>query len=279
MISCSLLYASCFATQLTRVSLSSSAASHALPLSILHHSQSSPPFNPILVSILTHLFYCVLNFHHHLFLTIIPSSHMSSTNIHPLRAPLSKFSLSFSHRIYLLHLPSSPSFYFLLSSLRHFLTVYLLSLSSALSTVFSYPSTPIPLLSFSNSPYPINLLTFLRPGDWLVTLSWCLLCGFKSPVPYFQAVYFLVLLVHRSVGTQTHTHKHTHTHITHTHTQTHTHTHARTHTRKQTHTHTHTNTHAHIHTYIHTDMQTYTCVLFLSTSHTLSTYSCALFII
>ena len=74
------------------------------------------PFNPILVSVLTHLFYCVLNFHHHLFLTIIPSSHMSSTNIHPLRAPLSKFSLSFSHRIYLLHLPSSPSFYFLLSS-------------------------------------------------------------------------------------------------------------------------------------------------------------------
>ena len=36
-------------------------------------------------------------------------------------------------------------------------------------------------------------------GDWLVTLSWCLLCGFRSPVPYFQAVYFLILLIHRSV--------------------------------------------------------------------------------
>jgi len=36
-------------------------------------------------------------------------------------------------------------------------------------------------------------------GDWLVTLSWCLLCGFKSPVPYFQALYFAILLVHRAV--------------------------------------------------------------------------------
>lgn len=36
-------------------------------------------------------------------------------------------------------------------------------------------------------------------GDWLMTLSWCLLCGFSSPVPYFQAVYFAVLLVHRAI--------------------------------------------------------------------------------
>lgn len=35
-------------------------------------------------------------------------------------------------------------------------------------------------------------------GDWLITLSWCLLCGFASPIPYFQAVYFLILLVHRA---------------------------------------------------------------------------------
>jgi len=35
-------------------------------------------------------------------------------------------------------------------------------------------------------------------GDWLITLSWCLLCGTHSPVPYFQALYFLVLLVHRA---------------------------------------------------------------------------------
>jgi delta14-sterol reductase/lamin-B receptor len=36
-------------------------------------------------------------------------------------------------------------------------------------------------------------------GDWLVTFSWCLLCGFRSPVPYFQAIYFLILLVHRAI--------------------------------------------------------------------------------
>lgn len=36
-------------------------------------------------------------------------------------------------------------------------------------------------------------------GDWLITLSWCLLCGFRSPIPYFQAIYFAVLLVHRAM--------------------------------------------------------------------------------
>jgi hypothetical protein len=36
-------------------------------------------------------------------------------------------------------------------------------------------------------------------GDYLVTLSWCLLCGLNSPVPYFQAIYFAVLLVHRAI--------------------------------------------------------------------------------
>lgn len=35
-------------------------------------------------------------------------------------------------------------------------------------------------------------------GDWIITLSWCLLCGWRSPIPYFQAVYFLVLLIHRA---------------------------------------------------------------------------------
>ena len=29
--------------------------------------------------------------------------------------------------------------------------------------------------------------------------SWCLLCGFDSIVPYFYAIYFGVLLVHRAV--------------------------------------------------------------------------------
>jgi protein-S-isoprenylcysteine O-methyltransferase Ste14 len=36
-------------------------------------------------------------------------------------------------------------------------------------------------------------------GDWIMGLSWCMLCGFDSIVPYFYAVYFAVLLVHRSI--------------------------------------------------------------------------------
>lgn len=36
-------------------------------------------------------------------------------------------------------------------------------------------------------------------GDWLLGLSWCLPCGFKHLVPYFYAIYFAVLLVHRDL--------------------------------------------------------------------------------
>ncbi|KAH8070575.1 sterol delta-7 reductase [Aureococcus anophagefferens] len=36
-------------------------------------------------------------------------------------------------------------------------------------------------------------------GDWLMSLSWCLLAGVGSPVPYFYCAYFLVLLVHRAL--------------------------------------------------------------------------------
>ena len=36
-------------------------------------------------------------------------------------------------------------------------------------------------------------------GDWIMTFSWCLLCGWQSPIPYFQAVYFLILLIHRAI--------------------------------------------------------------------------------
>mmetsp|Transcript_17375 Transcript_17375/g.35976 ORF Transcript_17375/g.35976 Transcript_17375/m.35976 type:complete len:451 (-) Transcript_17375:2229-3581(-) len=36
-------------------------------------------------------------------------------------------------------------------------------------------------------------------GDYMMGLSYSLLCGFDSIVPYYYAVYFLVLLVHRSI--------------------------------------------------------------------------------
>ena len=36
-------------------------------------------------------------------------------------------------------------------------------------------------------------------GDWLMSLAWCLLTGFTSPIPYFYSSYFLVLLIHRAI--------------------------------------------------------------------------------
>lgn len=36
-------------------------------------------------------------------------------------------------------------------------------------------------------------------GDWIMGLTWCLVCGFNSIVPYFYAIYFAILLVHRSM--------------------------------------------------------------------------------
>jgi delta14-sterol reductase len=35
-------------------------------------------------------------------------------------------------------------------------------------------------------------------GDWIMGLSWCMVCGFQSVVPYFYAIYFCILLLHRS---------------------------------------------------------------------------------
>jgi len=35
-------------------------------------------------------------------------------------------------------------------------------------------------------------------GDWIMGLSWCMVCGFQSLVPYFYAIYFCILLIHRS---------------------------------------------------------------------------------
>jgi Delta14-sterol reductase len=35
-------------------------------------------------------------------------------------------------------------------------------------------------------------------GDYIMGLSWCLVCGVDSIVPYYYAIYFLILLVHRS---------------------------------------------------------------------------------
>ena len=36
-------------------------------------------------------------------------------------------------------------------------------------------------------------------GDFIMGLSWCMTCGFHSIVPYFYAIYFAILLMHRSI--------------------------------------------------------------------------------
>ena len=36
-------------------------------------------------------------------------------------------------------------------------------------------------------------------GDLLMSISWCLPCGFSTVVPYFYPIYFLVLLLHRQL--------------------------------------------------------------------------------
>ena len=36
-------------------------------------------------------------------------------------------------------------------------------------------------------------------GDWIMGLTWCLVCGVDSIVPYYYAIYFAILLIHRSM--------------------------------------------------------------------------------
>lgn len=36
-------------------------------------------------------------------------------------------------------------------------------------------------------------------GDWIMGLSWCMLTGFNSPIPYFYCIYFGILLIHRAI--------------------------------------------------------------------------------
>jgi delta14-sterol reductase/lamin-B receptor len=36
-------------------------------------------------------------------------------------------------------------------------------------------------------------------GDWIMGLSWCMPCGTGSIIPYFYAIYFAILLVHRAL--------------------------------------------------------------------------------
>ena len=94
-------------------------------------------------------------------------------------------------------------------SFVHFLGYYIFRSANSQKDAFRRdPSSPeVAHLTFMQTKRGTRLITsgwwglarkINYTGDWLITLSWCLLCGFASPVPYFQAVYFLILLVHRA---------------------------------------------------------------------------------
>merc|ERR1712224_838252 len=36
-------------------------------------------------------------------------------------------------------------------------------------------------------------------ADWIMGLSWCLVCSFDHVIPYFYAIYFAILLIHRDL--------------------------------------------------------------------------------
>ena len=91
----------------------------------------------------------------------------------------------------------------------HFLGYYIFRSANSQKDAFRRdPSAPeVAHLSYLQTKRGTRLITsgwwglarkINYTGDWLITLSWCLLCGFASPIPYFQAVYFLILLVHRA---------------------------------------------------------------------------------
>jgi len=66
----------------------------------------------------------------------------------------------------------------------------------ALPTIIATPAGTKPLLvgGWWGKARHINYL-----GDWLMSISWSLPTGFKTPLPYFYPVYFAVLLVHRDL--------------------------------------------------------------------------------
>jgi hypothetical protein len=43
-----------------------------------------------------------------------------------------------------------------------------------------------------------GILSLFILGDWLMSVAWCLPCGFASIIPYFYCIYFAILLFHRA---------------------------------------------------------------------------------
>lgn len=91
----------------------------------------------------------------------------------------------------------------------HFIGYYIFRSANGQKNAFrSNPNAPsLQHLNFLQTKRGTKLLTsgwwglarkINYTGDWIMGLSWCLLCGVDSIVPYFYAIYFAILLVHRA---------------------------------------------------------------------------------
>eukprot|EP01130_Rhizamoeba_saxonica_P014208 TRINITY_DN6182_c0_g1_i1.p1 TRINITY_DN6182_c0_g1~~TRINITY_DN6182_c0_g1_i1.p1 ORF type:complete len:440 (-),score=62.48 TRINITY_DN6182_c0_g1_i1:35-1354(-) len=106
--------------------------------------------------------------------------------------------------------PNLEVYQLVLFTLIHFLGLYIFRRSNYEKDTFRRnPNDPaVQHLRYLKTERGTNLLVsgwwglarkINYTGDWLMVLSLCLLCGFSSPVPYFQALYFFILLVHRAM--------------------------------------------------------------------------------
>ena len=106
--------------------------------------------------------------------------------------------------------PNLSSVSIMVIAVIHFLGYFIFRSANSQKDAFRRdPSSPeVSHLSFMETQRGTRLITsgwwgaarkINYTGDWLITLSWCLLCGFESPVPYFHAIYFLILLIHRTL--------------------------------------------------------------------------------
>jgi delta14-sterol reductase len=106
--------------------------------------------------------------------------------------------------------PNLPTLQIAIIAAIHFLGYFIFRSANSQKDAFRRdPTSPeVSHLSFMETQRGTRLITsgwwgaarkINYTGDWLIALSWCLLCGFDSPVPYFHAIYFLVLLIHRTL--------------------------------------------------------------------------------
>lgn len=105
------------------------------------------------------------------------------------------------------HDPNLKLWQIIIISIVHFAGMYIFRSANSEKDAFRRDPNSMPNATYLQTKRGTRLLTsgwwgaarkINYTGDWIVTLSWCLLCGFDSPIPYFQAIYFAILLIHRA---------------------------------------------------------------------------------